>query len=52
MASPCTDITRSLTNLARHGGRPLDDLADGPVRLAHPHGACTDDIGLLLLRSR
>ena len=55
--TPGTDITASITALADHltdsGDRPLDDLAD---RLVHavPHRtrARTDDIALLLLRSR
>ncbi|MEU6884952.1 SpoIIE family protein phosphatase [Streptomyces viridosporus] len=55
--TPGTDITASITALAGHltdsGDRPLDDLAD---RLVHavPHRtrARTDDIALLLLRSR
>ncbi|MFC8918677.1 SpoIIE family protein phosphatase [Streptomyces sp. NPDC057116] len=54
--SPDADITHSIAGLAdrltRGGDRPLDELADSLVRHAFPHGARTDDIALLLLRSR
>lgn len=53
---PDTDITRSIADLAdqltRSGDQPLDHLADSLVRHAFPNGAYTDDIALLLLRSR
>ncbi|MGW1671355.1 SpoIIE family protein phosphatase [Streptomyces sp. NPDC002324] len=54
--TPDTDITDSITALARHltgvGDLPLDDLADSLLHHAGPHHARTDDIALLLLRSR
>ncbi|GHB74742.1 hypothetical protein GCM10010377_76460 [Streptomyces viridiviolaceus] len=54
--TPDTDITESVTALARHltssGDRPLDDLADYLVHHAIPQHTHTDDIALLLLHSR
>ncbi|WP_240439310.1 SpoIIE family protein phosphatase [Streptomyces europaeiscabiei] len=54
--TPDTDITDSITALADHltgnGDRPLDDLADSLLHHAGPHHIRTDDIALLLLRSR
>ncbi|MEV4947292.1 SpoIIE family protein phosphatase [Streptomyces sp. NPDC053755] len=54
--NPGVDITESIADLARHltgsGDRPLDELADSLVHHAFPHEAYTDDIALLLLRTR
>ncbi|MFD9436600.1 SpoIIE family protein phosphatase [Streptomyces sp. NPDC060002] len=54
--TPDTDITDSITDLADHltsnGDRPLDDLADSLLHHAGLHHTRTDDIALLLLRSR
>ncbi|MEU1125102.1 SpoIIE family protein phosphatase [Streptomyces sp. NPDC005899] len=54
--TPGTDITDSISALAHHlttnGHLPLDDLAAGLLHHADLHHARTDDIALLLLRSR
>jgi PAS domain-containing protein len=53
--TPDTDITESITALARHltsnGDRPLGDLADSLLHHSSPHPTRTDDVALLLLRS-
>jgi serine phosphatase RsbU (regulator of sigma subunit) len=54
--NPGVDLTESIADLARHltgsGDRPLDEPADSLVHHAFPHEASTDDIALLLLRTR
>ncbi|MYS83984.1 SpoIIE family protein phosphatase [Streptomyces sp. SID5474] len=54
--TPDTDITDSITDLAHHltrnGDRPLDELADSLLHHAGLRHTRTDDIALLLLRSR
>ncbi|TXS33461.1 SpoIIE family protein phosphatase [Streptomyces sp. gb1(2016)] len=54
--TPGTDLTDSIAALAhlltKNGNRPLDDLCDSLLRHAGLHHARTDDIALLLLRSR
>ncbi|MFD3537129.1 SpoIIE family protein phosphatase [Streptomyces sp. NPDC058664] len=54
--TPGTDITDSITDLADHltrtGDQPLDVLADSLLRHAGLRRSRTDDIALLLLRSR
>ncbi|MDX2569605.1 SpoIIE family protein phosphatase [Streptomyces scabiei] len=54
--TPGTDITDSIAALARRitadGDRPLDDLAESLLEHGGAHHARTDDVALLLLRSR
>lgn len=54
--TPGTDLTDSIAALAhlltKNGNRPLDDLCDSLLRHAGLHHARTDDIALLLPRSR
>lgn len=54
--TPGTDIARAVTTLARHLAdacdQPLDHLIDNLVRRALPTGRHTDDIAVLLLRTR
>ncbi|MGW7281975.1 SpoIIE family protein phosphatase [Streptomyces sp. NPDC054844] len=54
--TPTTDITESIDSLAHHlttaSSQPIGDLADDLLHYAVPRHTYTDDIALLLLRTR